>query len=102
MRRELRDQAGVEATKALALEPNLPLAHELLGEVALAHGDGNGDQGIRTRTDDRSNESRLYDRLGDAYVRTGQYEKAQEALNRAVLLEPSATRAVYSCWARRS
>jgi Tfp pilus assembly protein PilF len=33
----------------------------------------------------------LYDRLGDAYVRKGQYTQAQEALNRAVLLEPSAT-----------
>ena len=33
----------------------------------------------------------LYDRLGDAYVRSGQYSKAQEALDRAVLLEPQAT-----------
>jgi cytochrome c-type biogenesis protein CcmH/NrfG len=33
----------------------------------------------------------LYDRLGDAYLRNGQFEQAKEALNRAVLLEPSAT-----------
>ena len=33
----------------------------------------------------------VYDRLGDAYLRSGQYEQAQTALNRAVLLEPSAT-----------
>ena len=33
----------------------------------------------------------LYDRLGDAYLRNGQYAEAQQALNRAVLLEPSAT-----------
>jgi predicted Zn-dependent protease len=33
----------------------------------------------------------LYDRLGDAYLRNGQYENAQQALDRAVLLEPNAT-----------
>jgi predicted Zn-dependent protease len=33
----------------------------------------------------------LYDRLGDAYLRNEQYTEAQQALDRAVLLEPSAT-----------
>ena len=33
----------------------------------------------------------LYDRLGDAYVRNGQFEQARQALNKAVLLEPNAT-----------
>ncbi len=32
-----------------------------------------------------------YDRLGDAYVRNGQFEEARVALNKAVLLEPNAT-----------
>ena len=32
--------------------------------------------------------ARLYDRLGDAYLRSDQYPEAQQALNRAVLLEP--------------
>ena len=92
LRRELREQAGVEAAKALALEPALPLAHELLGEVALGHGDAatsikelEAERQINPMNPD------LYDRLGDAYVRSGQYPLAQEALNRAVLLEPSAT-----------
>ena len=31
----------------------------------------------------------VYDRLGDAYIRTGDYPKAQEALDQAVLLEPT-------------
>jgi cytochrome c-type biogenesis protein CcmH/NrfG len=33
----------------------------------------------------------LYDRLGDAYLRSAQYADAQTALNRAVLLEPTST-----------
>jgi predicted Zn-dependent protease len=92
LRRELRDQAGVQATKSLAINPALPLAHELLGEVALARGDVAGavteleaERKINPMNPD------LYDRLGDAYVRNGQYKEAQEALNRAVLLEPNAT-----------
>jgi Flp pilus assembly protein TadD len=32
-----------------------------------------------------------YDRMGDAYIRNGQYLQAQEVLDRAVLLEPNAS-----------
>ena len=92
LRRELRDEAGVEATKALAVNPSLPLAHELLGEVALSSGDTAG--AIREFEAERKINPLnpdLYDRLGDAYLRNGQYTDAQQALNRAVLLEPQAT-----------
>ena len=92
LRRELSDQAGVEAGKALAINPSLPLAHELLGEVALAKAD------VATSIREFEAERKinplnpdLYDRLGDAYLRAGQYTDAQQALNRAVLLEPQAT-----------
>jgi len=92
LRRELRDEAGVEAAKALALNPSLPLAHELLGEVALSRADTEG--AIREFEAERKINPLnpdLYDRLGDAYLRSGQYADAQTALNRAVLLEPQAT-----------
>jgi tetratricopeptide (TPR) repeat protein len=92
LRRELRDQSGAEAAKALELKHDLPLAHELLGEVALARGD------VATAIKELEAERAInplspgiYDRLGDAYVRSGEWTKAQEALNRAVLLEPQAT-----------
>jgi len=92
LRRELRDQAGESATKALAINPSLPLAHELLGEVALAQGD------METAIHELEAERKLnplnpdlYDRLGDAYLRNEQYTEAREALNRAVLLEPNST-----------
>jgi tetratricopeptide (TPR) repeat protein len=92
LRRELRDQAGAEATKALAINATLPLAHELLGEVQLARGDTAG--AIREFEAERKINplnADLYDRLGDAYLRSGQYADAQQALNRAVLLEPTST-----------
>ena len=92
LRRELRDEAGVEAAKALALDPSLPLAHELLGEVALSRGDLPA--AIRELEAERKLNPLnpdLYDRLGDAYLRNGQYTEAQQALNRAVLLEPNST-----------
>jgi predicted Zn-dependent protease len=92
LRRELRDEAGMEAGKAVALNPSLPLAHELLGEVALSRADTEG--AIREFEAERKINPLnpdLYDRLGDAYLRSGQYEDAQMALNRAVLLEPQAT-----------
>jgi len=84
LRRELRDQAEVQATKALEINPTLPLAHELLGEVALARGDVPG--AIKELEAERKLNplnGTLYDRLGDAYLRSGQYTDAEQALNRA-------------------
>lgn len=92
LRRELRNEAATQATKALELNPNMPLAHELLGETALASGDL--EQAVKELEAERKINplyGEVYDRLGDAYLRSGQYEQAQTALNRAVLLEPSAT-----------
>lgn len=92
LRREAVPEAAKEANKALAINPSLPLAHQLLGEIALAKGD------TRTAIQELEAERRinpldgvLYDRLGDAYLRSGQYTDAQTALNRAVLLEPTST-----------
>lgn len=92
LRREMREPATVQASKALQLNPSLPLAHELLGEAALAKGDASG--AIRELEAERKInplDGETYDRLGDAYLRSDQYTQAQQALNRAVLLEPSAT-----------
>lgn len=92
LRRELKDPATAQAQKALELDPKLPLAHQLLGEAALARGD------VQTAIKELEAErainpldGELYDRMGDAYLRAGQYDEAQQALNRAVLLEPTAT-----------
>ena len=92
LRREFATEAAVEARKALEINPTLPLAHQLLGEVALAKQDVAG--AIRELEAERTINplnGPMYDRLGDAYLRNGQYADAQQALNRAVLLEPGST-----------
>jgi predicted Zn-dependent protease len=92
LRGEFADEAAVQVHKALDINPALPLAHQLLGEVALAKGDTAGAI-VELESERKLNPLNgvLYDRLGDAYLRSGQYADAQQALNRAVLLEPGAT-----------
>ncbi len=92
LRREFRDQATVQARKALEINPALPLAHELLAEAALARGDAQGAiEELEAERKINPLNGDLYDRLGDAYLRAEQYQQALQALNRAVLLEPNST-----------
>jgi predicted Zn-dependent protease len=91
-RAELTTQAEAAAQKAVQLDPRIPLAHRLLGEIDLANGDVASalthlQQELRVNPLD----GETYDRMGDAYVRSGQYANAQQVLDRAVLLEPNAS-----------
>jgi tetratricopeptide (TPR) repeat protein len=80
------------AKKAMQLNASLPLGHLLLGEIALANGDTvNAIAEFDKEQQLNPLNGEVYERLGDAYIRSGQYEQAQHALNRAVLLEPNAT-----------
>ena len=91
-RREYMPAAIEAAQKSLQLSPKLPLVHELLGEIALAQ--SREADAIAEFEQERAINplyGGVYDRLGDAYLRAGEYDKAQQALNRAVLLEPSST-----------
>lgn len=92
LRREYLPIAQQYATKAVELDPQLPLAHQLLGEIELAG------EHLDLAIADFEKEKQLnplngevYDRLGDAYTRSGDYTKAEQSLQRAVLLEPTAT-----------
>lgn len=92
LRQENVAVAEESARKALALQPGLPLAHLLLGEVALAR--AQFPEAIAEFDKERELNplnGNVYDRLGDAYVRSGDDQKAQEMLSRAVLLEPNAS-----------
>ena len=92
LRREYVPIAQEEARKALELDPTLPLAHRLLGEVALA---GNHLEEAAAEFEQERHRNPLdgttYDRLGDVYTRNGEYSKAQQMLERALLLEPTST-----------
>ncbi len=92
LRREYVAEATDQANRALQVNPAIPLAHQLLGEIALAKGDSKTAI-VELEAERRINpmDGALYDRLGDAYLRSGQYTDAQTALDRAVLLEPGAT-----------
>ena len=84
--------AHASAVKATQLNDTLPLAHQLLGEIALATGDNTtaiGEFEKEVRLNPLNGE--VYERLGDAYLRSARYDDAQHALDRAVLLEPNAT-----------
>ncbi len=91
-RQELTAPAAAAAHQAVQLDPRIPLAHRLLGEIDLAGGDVSGalaelEQEVKVNPLD----GETYDRIGDAYIRNEQYARAQQVLDRAVLLEPNAS-----------
>ena len=68
---------GVQVAKALAVNPSLPLAHQLLGEAALAKGDSQtAIQELEAERKIDPLNGAVYDRLGDAYLRSGKYDEA--------------------------
>lgn len=92
LRHELLPVAEEYAKKALELDPKLPLGRLLLGQIALAG--QHVDEAVAEFEKERDQNplyGGTYDRLGDAYTREGQYQKAQQSLQQAILLEPDST-----------
>ncbi len=92
LRREFVPQALAFAARAVELDPHLPLAHELLGEIALAQ--SRIDDAIGYLQQERAQnplDADTYERLGDAWSRKGSYPEAEQALQQAILLEPNST-----------
>ena len=91
-RQEQTAAAAAAAQKACDIDPRLPQAHRLLGEIALGNGDVAGAL-AQFEQERKVNplDGETYDRMGDAYLRSGEYGKAQQVLDRAVLLEPNAS-----------
>jgi predicted Zn-dependent protease len=91
-RREYVPVAQRFATTALELDPQLPLANELLGEIALSQ--NHFDEATNYFEKERSRnplQPSIYERLGDLYSRSGHYPEARKVLQQAIILEPNAT-----------
>ena len=92
LRREYVPVAQKFAARALELDPNLPLANELLGEIALAGNHYDEAAGFFEKELARNPlEPSAYERLGDTYTRAARYPEARRVLQQAVLLEPNST-----------
>jgi len=84
--------AEQNAQRAAAIDPKLPLVHYLLGEFYLYKSN------VQRAIEEFELEQKLnpayagtYDRLGDSYSRIGRYDDAERALQRAILLDATAT-----------
>jgi tetratricopeptide (TPR) repeat protein len=89
LKKEFEPQALVEINKALVLDPKLPQAHFLLGEVAIFR--GRLDEAVGHFEKElvlNPNFAMAWYRLGDAYTRQEAYDRAIPNLQRAVWLNP--------------
>jgi len=92
MHANLEELAAEQAKKALQISPTLPMAHFMLGEVALFK--SNIDEAIVELEAERKinpGYASVYDRLGDAYLHAGKVSEAQQALTKAISLDTTST-----------
>jgi len=90
MHQEFEEDAKNELQKALALDPRIPQAHYMLGELATFRSD------IETAIQELLHEIALnpnfamaYYKLGDAYSRRDQWDQAIPQLERSIWLNPT-------------
>jgi tetratricopeptide (TPR) repeat protein len=91
-RQEFEPVALEFAQKAVALDPKLPLAHELLGEIHLFQSqipDAVSD--FRAELVINPGYAETYYKLADAYSRIQKFDDAEKLLQRSIWLNPTAT-----------
>ena len=91
-RQEFEPVALEYVQKAVALDPKLPLAHQLLGEIHLFQSqipDAVSD--FRTELVLNPGHAETYYKLADAYSRIQQFDDAEKLLQRSIWLDPTAT-----------
>lgn len=82
------EPAAIQAQKALDISPGLPLAHFILGEIAVEKSDF-GQAARQFEAEGRINPdyAPTYERLGDAYLHMDKLPEAQMALTKAITLD---------------
>ena len=92
MHADLPELASQQAQKALDISPNFPMAHFMVGEVALYK--SNIPLAIAEFEAERRinpDYAPVYDRLGDAYLRIDKLVDAQKSLTKAISLDTTST-----------
>jgi tetratricopeptide (TPR) repeat protein len=92
LRQDYAPVAEEYAHKAVALDPKLPLAHQLLGELYLFH--SQIDESIaefRKELEINPGNATAYYKLADSYSRVQKYDEAERLLQRSIWLDATST-----------
>ncbi|MHB8503723.1 MAG: tetratricopeptide repeat protein, partial [Candidatus Acidiferrales bacterium] len=92
LRQDFGPVAEEYAHKAAELDPKLPLAHELLGEIYLYH--SQIDQAIAEFQKELAinpGYAAAYYKLADSYSRVQKFDEAERLLQRSIWLDPTST-----------
>jgi tetratricopeptide (TPR) repeat protein len=92
LRQDFGPVAEDYAHKAVALDPKLPLAHELLGELYLYH--SQIDEAIAEFQKElqlNPGYAAAYYKLADSYSRVQKFDEAERLLQRSIWLDPTST-----------
>ncbi len=83
-------EAAKQAQRALELDPNIPEAHFLLGEVAILHAEiDDAISHLKKEIEINPSFAMAHYRLGDAYSRREMWDDAMAPLERSVWLNPN-------------
>jgi len=92
LRQDFGPVAEEYAKKAIELDPKLPLAHQLLGELYLYQSQIDAAiSELRKELEINPGYAAAYYKLADAYSRVQKFDDAERLLQRSVWLDPTAT-----------
>jgi tetratricopeptide (TPR) repeat protein len=92
LRQDFAPVAEEYAHKAVALDPKLPLAHQLLGELYLYHSQiDDAIAEFRKELEINPGDPAAYYKLADGYSRVQKYDEAEQLLQRSIWLDPTST-----------
>ncbi len=92
LRQDFGPVAEDYAHKAVALDPKLPLAHQLLGELYLYHSQiDDAIAEFRKELEINPGNPTAYYKLADGYSRVQKFDEAERLLQRSIWLDPTST-----------